>query len=93
MPLSRGLRLMIDVLFFARIREQLSTDKLVISLTTADCSVAQLRQQLIDENGENWQQVLCQDNIVKAVNQQVVEDDHRLVDGDELAFFPPVTGG
>jgi molybdopterin synthase sulfur carrier subunit len=28
-----------------------------------------------------------------AVNQEYVEADHPVVEGDEVAFFPPVTGG
>jgi molybdopterin converting factor small subunit len=27
------------------------------------------------------------------VNGHIVEDDHRLADGDEVGFFPPVAGG
>jgi molybdopterin synthase sulfur carrier subunit len=28
-----------------------------------------------------------------AVNQEYVNLDHRISNGDEIAFFPPVTGG
>ncbi|AOV15704.1 molybdopterin converting factor subunit 1 [Acidihalobacter aeolianus] len=31
--------------------------------------------------------------ILAALNQEYVGDDHPVVDGDEVAFFPPVTGG
>jgi len=33
------------------------------------------------------------DNTLVAVNMEYVVLDHQLVDGDEVAFFPPVTGG
>ncbi|KAF3983850.1 MAG: molybdopterin converting factor subunit 1 [Methylococcales symbiont of Hymedesmia sp. n. MRB-2018] len=33
------------------------------------------------------------DNILAAVNMEYVSFDHRVNDGDEVAFFPPVTGG
>ena len=33
------------------------------------------------------------DNILAAVNMDYVEFDHIVKDGDEVAFFPPVTGG
>ncbi len=33
------------------------------------------------------------DNILAAVNMDYVELNHLVKDGDEVAFFPPVTGG
>ena len=33
------------------------------------------------------------DNTLIAVNMEYTNADHALVDGDEVAFFPPVTGG
>jgi molybdopterin synthase sulfur carrier subunit len=32
-------------------------------------------------------------NVLSAVNHEYVERDHPVRDGDEVAFFPPVTGG
>jgi len=32
-------------------------------------------------------------NVLAAVNQEYVDFDHAVTDGDEVAFFPPVTGG
>jgi molybdopterin synthase sulfur carrier subunit len=86
---------MIDVRFFASIREQLGTSELSLALALAGDppTVSFLRQQIIDVRGGNWSDVLCADNVVIAVNQEVVDDQYVLSDGDELAFFPPVTGG
>lgn len=56
----------------------------------------------IDASGiENPQQVwsvatssqAMPDHIVCAINHEHKESDHPVVDGDEVAFFPPVTGG
>ena len=33
------------------------------------------------------------DNILVALNLDYVEKSHKVKDGDEVAFFPPVTGG
>ena len=33
------------------------------------------------------------DNVLMAVNLEYVRADHPVEDGDEVAFFPPVTGG
>jgi molybdopterin synthase sulfur carrier subunit len=86
---------MISVLFFASIREQLETDRLSI---TADASVniltvEQLIFYLASTHDQSWLQILSADNVIKAVNQQVVDNTYALSDGDEVAFFPPVTGG
>lgn len=84
---------MIDVLFFASIREQLGIRALSLALDGEHATITSLRQQLIDLRGGLWGDVLCADNVLIAVNQEVVDDQHLLRDGDELAFFPPVTGG
>lgn len=33
------------------------------------------------------------ENILVAINMDYVERNHQVRDGDEIAFFPPVTGG
>ncbi len=44
-----------------------------------------------------WQQVtgdkLLPANLLMAVNMEYAEPDSVVQDGDEVAFFPPVTGG
>ena len=48
--------------------------------------------EFIEQNGETWN-VLRSDQLRCAVNQEIVKMDHRLKAGDEVAFFPPMTGG
>lgn len=84
---------MVEVLFFASIREQLGQRKLTIALPEQPLTLAEFKQLLIDRHESLWAQVLLADNVVKAVNQQVVNDNYPVTDGDEVAFFPPVTGG
>ena len=84
---------MIRVLFFAGIREQLATANLDIEWTEDTAIISQLVDQLGKDKGDKWKDVLSQDNIVTAVNQLVVDNNAKLNDGDELAFYPPVTGG
>lgn len=83
----------VEVKFFARIREQLGVDNLSLPLAGDNVTLGAFRAELIASKGQVWAQVLLADNVVKAVNQEVVGDEHRLADGDEVAFFPPVTGG
>lgn len=80
------------VLFFARLREQLGTSELDFTDAGAT-TTALLRQLLADQNDSHWQKCLFAENIIVAVNQQVAGWDHPLQPGDEVAFFPPVTGG
>ena len=55
--------------------------------------VASLRAALIGRGGA-WAQALSESTAVRAaVNQEMASPDTRIRDGDEVAFFPPVTGG
>lgn len=42
---------------------------------------------------DRWALALEDGKLLAAVNQTLVSFDHSLTDGDEVAFFPPVTGG
>ena len=84
---------MIKVLFFARIREELECRQLELPWGKELVDLDALSAYLCREKGEHWQTVLGQQNIIRAVNQQVIAGNTALADGDEVAFFPPVTGG
>ncbi len=83
---------MMRILFFADFREQLDTRQLELELDES-CTVSTLIARLIRQGGENWRRVLESDNLVIAVNQTICDAGKNLVDGDEIAFYPPVTGG
>ena len=84
---------MIRVLFFARLREQLGIERLERPWHQGLLSVADLRAELVREHGAEWEAALCGEQVIIARNHTVVEADAPLTDGDEVAFFPPVTGG
>ncbi len=84
---------MLKVLFFARIREELDCASLDVEFSNETTDPQSLVQFLSEHKGDQWAQVLGQDNLICAINQTVVEEACSLVDGDEVAFFPPVTGG
>ncbi|WP_341678903.1 molybdopterin converting factor subunit 1 [Niveibacterium sp. SC-1] len=80
----------VRVLFFAGLREALGAGE-TVALEAGD-SVGALRKRLAARGGA-WVALEAGRNVRAAVNQEMVPADHVLADGDELAFFPPVTGG
>ena len=81
---------MIKVRFFAQLREQLNIDGLEISEQYS--TVGELRDAL-QRRSALWQEQLASDKTLVAVNQTIRDDNADLNVGDEVAFFPPVTGG
>lgn len=84
---------MLNVLFFARVREELGCACLQVAWPATGLDLDALQEQLCVSHGQTWRAVLEQDNMIRAVNQVVVDGNRALRDGDEIAFFPPVTGG
>jgi len=82
----------IKVLFFASLREQVGCAALEWPWSEDLSNLGALRQQLCAQ-GPSWELALAADNILCAHNQVQADDACRLSDGDEVAFFPPVTGG
>ncbi len=81
----------IRVLFFARLREQLGSPGEEVDVADG-ASVAALRAQLSLRSAA-WGEALEARNLRIAVNQDMAAVDQVLKAGDEVAFFPPVTGG
>jgi molybdopterin synthase sulfur carrier subunit len=84
---------MLNIVFFARVKEQLGCTSTQLVWDDSLTNFPALERRLSEVHGAHWAQVLTQDNIIRAVNQAVVEGNATLNDGDEVAFFPPVTGG
>lgn len=83
----------VRVLFFASLREQLGSAGEELELPDAVNTVDALRAHLRDR-GPAWQAALAESKLVRsAVNQVMVEPAAAIAPGDEIAFFPPVTGG
>ena len=80
-----GSAMAITVKYFASLRERLGRAE--------ECLDAPLPSTV----EEVWQRVgdgePLAGNLLSAVNLEYAESDHPVADGDEVAFFPPVTGG
>lgn len=79
----------LTVQYFARYREVLGLDS--EQLEAGFGRVDEVRQHLLSR-GEAWQ-VLAEKGVMCARNQELCSLAEPLQDGDEVAFFPPVTGG
>lgn len=83
---------MITLLYFARLREVLASEGESLPWETA-ADVAALKRQLAARGGVWHAQFAENPRLRAAVNQTLVADDAAIHTGDEVAFFPPVTGG
>jgi molybdopterin synthase sulfur carrier subunit len=84
---------MIKLLYFARLREALGTSQEELVIPEGVSDVQSLMGWLAQRGGA-WQEEFTGCRPLRAaVNQELVANPTSFRDGDEIAFFPPVTGG
>ncbi|MDF1645351.1 MAG: molybdopterin converting factor subunit 1 [Pseudomonadales bacterium] len=83
---------MIKVLFFARIRDQVGCAELDVELPDMVDNIDGLTG-VIKAQGAAFEEALSDPNLLIAVNQEMAGGQTTVEDGDEIAYFPPVTGG
>ncbi len=84
---------MVKILYFAWVRERTGTASEDVTLPDG---VATIRDLVAWQRGrgDGFADAFAEGDLVRcAVNQSHVALDHPISDGDEVAFFPPVTGG
>ena len=87
------MRVKVTVLFFASLREQLGRPREELELPANVATVGALRDHLRARGGA-WASAFAGNRPVRAaVNQDMVQPAATIKAGDEIAFFPPVTGG
>ncbi|WP_127555759.1 MoaD/ThiS family protein [Saccharospirillum alexandrii] len=80
----------VQVKFFARLREELGVSSLNIPAEEVP-DLDALLDWLVKAHPQ-WQPAL-QGKLMTAVNQNMTSSNATLLPGDEVALFPPVTGG
>ena len=80
------------IVYLARLRDALGRSS--ESLEFADAGSLVTLRAALRERGGPWAQERAEGRAVRiAVNHDMIAGDVTLRDGDEIAFFPPVTGG
>lgn len=88
---SGNMKTEIRILYFASLAELFECDEESLELGASAISCSQLKVQLA-ARGPAWK-ALLEASTRCAVNQSIVIDDFQIYADDEVAFFPPVTGG
>lgn len=84
--------MMVKVLYFAGLREAFGCSAEELELPAGIATTGTLRDHIV-ARGEPWDALARAKNLRCAVNQAMVGFDAAVKAGDEVAFFPPVTGG
>ena len=83
----------IKVLYFARIKEAVNYSAEDLTLLEDVRTITALKNHL-STRGETWANLFNGKQVVRAaINHALVDDLAIIQEGDEVAFFPPVTGG
>lgn len=83
----------IKVLYFARIKEAVNYSTEELDLPNEILTISALKNWLA-LRGEVWASLFNGSQVVRAaINHNLVDDLAKIQANDEVAFFPPVTGG
>jgi len=83
----------VTLLYFASFRERLSLEKETLELDANIKSIADLKQ-LLASRANSWHDIFSADkNVLVSINQNMAKAHSPIANNDEIAFFPPVTGG
>jgi molybdopterin synthase catalytic subunit len=80
----------VRILLFATLKDAAGMNRTSLFIPTADATVAQVRAALAVQHPALQRHL---PSAIAALNQEFAQDDETVHDGDEMAFFPPVSGG
>jgi molybdopterin synthase sulfur carrier subunit len=84
---------MLNIQYFASLRETLGRSSETVALPAGVGTVTALVNHLATSRGGAWQALQDTTAVLVAVNQTIVDRGHALTGTEEVAFFPPMTGG
>lgn len=84
--------LMARILYFAWVREKMGVAEERVTLPETVHTITQLTQMLRARD-PRFDQALSDPSLRVAVNQEHAQPETLVTDQDEIAFFPPVSGG
>ena len=84
---------MLKIIYFASLKEKIGRAEEQIELPAEVNTLADLVAHMGKLHGAAWTDAITGSPILTAVNHEMCERSQAIKDGDEIAFFPPVTGG
>lgn len=83
----------VNLVYFAWVREKIGRDEEVVELPSETISIGELISHL-KSLGDEYDAAFEHQNVIRAaINQEHAEHDEIVRDGNEVALFPPMTGG
>ena len=87
------IKMKVKLFYFAKVREAIGIDREELDLGSDIKTVSDLIE-VLKGRGSHWQDMFSMSTTFRmAVNQEMVEATHKINANDEVAFFPPITGG
>ena len=84
---------MLKIIYFASLRDRIGRAEEQLELPTQVATLSDLIAHLSELHGVAWTEQINSTPVLTAVNHEMCERSQSIKDGDEIAFFPPVTGG
>ena len=82
-----------QIKYFSWVKDQIGEESENITITEQIVTVKDLINYLKKKN-DKYAKAFHDDSVIRcAVNMEVTDLNHKISDNDEIAFFPPMTGG
>lgn len=82
---------MIRIVFFAQLRESLGVGEIQWPLNKIETLASVISE--LQSQSDIWHGALSNQSLLMSINKEFAKPDSKVKPGDEVAFFPPVTGG